>query len=138
VTYYSSLALDGLRVLVVDHDEDSRELLKALFSGYGIKTITADTVREALEVVEQGKPDLVISELLLPYEDGYSLIEALKSRSLQIPTITLTVCTTAGDRAQALAAGFSEHVIKPFDFDELISTIAFLMPHFAYVLDVAC
>ncbi|MGV0026746.1 response regulator [Phormidesmis priestleyi] len=134
VTYY--LALDGLQILVVDHDEDSRELLKILFAEYGIKTITADSAREALELVEQKRPDLLISELLLPYEDGYSLIKALKTRSLQIPTIALTVCASDHDQSQALAAGFCEHLIKLFDFDNLISMIAYLMPHFAYVLDV--
>ncbi|KAM3100938.1 response regulator [Phormidesmis sp. 146-12] len=136
MTYYS-LALDGLRILVVDHDEDSRDLLTTLFLGYGITTLTADSAQKALEIVERDKPDLLISELLLPYEDGYSLVETLKARVPEMPKIALTVCASDQDRDQALAAGFYDYLIKPFDFEKLLSMIAFLMPQFAYVLEVS-
>ncbi len=92
--YYSCLALDGLQILVVDYDQDSRDLLTILFAGYGINTLTAASAKE-------------------------------------------TACASDQDRLEALAAGFCEYLIKPFDFEKLISTIAYLMPHFAYVLDIA-
>lgn len=121
---------NGLRVLVVDGDSDSRELLTILFAQHGVETITATCVSEAMEKIQQFQFDLLISEIILPKEDGYSLIQQVKSfettYSVQVPAIALTVCARAHDRRQALAAGFCRHLTKPVNLEELITTVACL------------
>lgn len=118
----------GLRVLVVDPTADSRDLLTALFDTYEVETTTATCVGEALERVQQAPPDLLISEILLPDEDGYSLIRQVKALETThhspIPALALTVCARESDRLRALATGFCKHLSKPFDIDELIATVA--------------
>jgi two-component system OmpR family response regulator len=85
---------------------------------------------EALEILKQVKPDLLISEIRLPKEDGYSLMHKVKAlesaQQVQIPAIALTVYAREDDRAHALSVGFEEHLPKPFDIDELIETVACL------------
>ncbi|MBD2036181.1 response regulator [Leptolyngbya sp. FACHB-321] len=104
----------GLRVLVVDGHADSRVLLTNLFELYGVETTTATCVREAIASLHQAFPDLLISELLLPGEDGYALISQVKDLEamyqVQLPTIALTVCTTEHDQIHALTAGFCRHL----------------------------
>ena len=127
---YPFLSLQGLRILVVDSDLDSRDLLKMVFEEYGIETFVTVSVLEALEIVQRVKPDLLISEIGLPNEDGYSLMRHIKSlknrRQAPIPAIALTTYPRKCDRDRALSAGFNEYLPKPFDIDELISTIACL------------
>ncbi|MBD1822896.1 response regulator [Cyanobacteria bacterium FACHB-DQ100] len=125
---HSALLPNGLRVLVVDANADSSELLTLLFASYGVETTTATCVREAIQQIHQTRPDLLISELALPQEDGYALIrqvQALETTfNVRIPAIAVTVYTRTTDRLQALSAGFSRHLSKPIDFDELIATVA--------------
>jgi len=125
---YQSLPLKGLQVLVVDSDPDSRYLLTILFQEYGVETIAATSALEALEILKQIKPDLLISEIRLPNEDGYSLMDKVKAfesgRHVHIPAIALTVYARDDDRAHALSVGFEEHLPKPFDIDELLATVA--------------
>ena len=129
VCHYSSL-LNGLQVLVVDNDPDSRDLLTTLFEMYGIETLTATTAAEALEILKQVKPDLLIGEIGLPKEDGYSLMRKVKAlekaRQIQIPAIALTVYARKEDCVQALSVGYAKHLSKPFDINELISMVASL------------
>lgn len=124
------LSLQGLRILVVDSDLDSRDLLKMVFEEYGIETFVTVSVLEALEIVQRVKPDLLISEIRLPNEDGYSLmcqLKALKNRrQAKIPAIALTTYAQKCDRDRALSVGFDKYLLKPFDMDELISTVAYL------------
>jgi two-component system, OmpR family, response regulator len=128
-----SFPLNGLRVLVVDNDPDSRDLLTMLFEEYGIETIAAKSALEALEILKEVKPDLLISEIRLPKEDGYSLMSKVKAfemqRQVQIPAIALTVHAREDDRVHALSVGFEKHLPKPFDIDELLATVACLTRH---------
>jgi CheY-like chemotaxis protein len=128
--YHSSLPSNGLQVLVVDSDLDSRNLLQGLFEMYGIETLTTTSAAEALEILGQVKPDLLISEIGLPKEDGYSLMRKVKAlekaRQIQVPAIALTVYARESDRVQALLAGYAKYLSKPFDLDELISMVASL------------
>lgn len=127
------LLLDGLQVLVVDGDPDSRYLLTILFEEYGIETIAATSASETLEILKQVKPDLLISEIRLPKEDGYSLMSKVKTlesaEQVQIPAIALTTYAREGDRAHALSVGFSNYLPKPFDIDELMAMVAGLTQH---------
>jgi CheY-like chemotaxis protein len=122
-----------LQFLVVDYSFSCRELLAVLFEVYGIETVAVETAGEALNLLlhQQIVPDLLISEIWLPKEDGYSLIRNFKSfsqvNSLSIPAVALTVCTSEHDRARALAAGFDLHMTKPVDIHELMWRIAHLL-----------
>lgn len=138
--YNHSLPLNGLRVLVVDSDLDSRVLLTMVFEEYGVETIAATSAFEALEIVKQVKPDLLISEISLPNEDGYSLMRKVKAvekaRQVEIPAIALTTYDGEDDRAHALSVGFEKHLPKPFDIDELIITVACLTKQVQWELTV--
>jgi CheY-like chemotaxis protein len=135
---YQSLPLDGLQVLVVDSDPDSRYLLRLIFEMYGVETIAATSALEALEILKKVKPDLLISEIRLPKEDGYSLMHKVKAlvsaEQAQIPAIALTTYTWESARTRALSVGFCKHLAKPFDIDELIATVTCLTKQLQPVL----
>lgn len=138
---YSASLRKGLRVLVVDGIADCRDLLRILFDEYDLETTTASSVSEALEIIQQTCPDLLISEIVLPDEDGYSLMRKVKAFEkayrLQIPTIALTVCAEENARIHALAAGFCRHLPKPLNIDKLITTMACLTEQ-AQEISAAC
>jgi CheY-like chemotaxis protein len=119
-----SLPLNGLRVMVVDSNLDCRDLLRMVLEDYGIETISATCVSEALEILKQVKPDVLISEICLPNEDGFSLMHKVKAfeiaEQVEIPAIALTTYDTNDD---ALSVGFCKQLFKPVDFDELITTV---------------
>ena len=121
-----SSLLDGLQVLIVDSDPDSTSLLALIFEQDGVEILVAASANEAIDILQQNKPDLLISELRLPGEDGYSLIREVKAieleRKIQLPAIALTTSTSDRDRDDALAAGFCKYLSKPFNIDELIES----------------
>lgn len=118
-------------MLVVDGHADSRALLTLLFAEYGIEVIEASCVSESLKIMQQTCPDLLISEISLPGEDGYSLMSQVKAFELaynvQIPAIALTTHVRECDRKRAFAAGFCGHLSKPLDVDQLIATMVCVM-----------
>ncbi|KAF3885741.1 MULTISPECIES: response regulator [Nostocales] len=116
--------LDGLRVLAVDDNADTLDLLKFTFEEFNAQVTTATSVSVALEEVERYKPNILISDLAMPVEDGYSLIRKVRSLTKptrQIPAIALTAMATEESRTLALNAGFNSHIVKPFDPEELIA-----------------
>ena len=123
-------SLAGLKVLVVDDEADTRELIREVLKGCGSEVITSRSVAEALEAIEKYKPDILISDLGMPDEDGYSLI--LKIRALpaeqggQIPAAALTAYARAEDRMRVLRSGFQFHLPKPVDSAELVTVVASL------------
>jgi two-component system, OmpR family, response regulator len=140
---HSTSLQDGLRVLVVDPDVDSCELLAILFAEYGIETTIATCASEAIAQIQQAPPDLLISEILLPGEDGYSLIHRVKTLEtalhVQIPAIALTtIFPSERNRAYTLAAGFRRHLLKPLDIDELMATVACLTGQSSAIAASAC
>ncbi len=116
-------ALRGVRVLVVDDEPDTRELLHHLLAGCGARVETAPSVARALECVQRSRPDIVISDIGMPGEDGYGLLRKLDAN---LPAIALTAYARSEDRAQALRAGFRAHVAKPIDVTHLLSVVAAL------------
>lgn len=132
-----SLLLNGLRVLVVDNNLDCRVLLTTVLEEYGIEAIAVTSAVEALEILKQVEPDLLISELALPEVDGYSLMHQVKAinkkRQAEIPAIALTAHDSKSDRVHALSAGFCKHISKPFDIDELIEIIASVIGQFQWL-----
>ncbi|MBD1878962.1 response regulator [Coleofasciculus sp. FACHB-T130] len=122
--------LDGLQILVVDDEADARELLKSILEQYGAEAIAAASAEEAIATIQQSKPDLLISDIGMPNEDGYSLIRrvrALEAEKGQIPSVALTAYVRADDQKAALSAGFQSHVAKPIDPTELIAVVASLV-----------
>ncbi len=116
--------LDGLRVLAVDDDRNNLELLKVILEQCHAQVIPAASANEALQVITWWKPDILISNIAMPTEDGYSLIRQVRNLALQvrhIPAIALTTLSSCELRTLALNAGFSTTIMKPFDPDELVA-----------------
>jgi len=126
-------ALNGLKVLVVDDDADARQLLCAILEQCGAEVIAHGSSAEALAALQQLKPDILVSDIGLPEEDGYALIEKVRSlepeSSGRIPAVALTAYARAEDRLRALSAGYNMHVPKPVEPAELAVVIASLTGH---------
>ena len=119
-----AVALEGLQVLLVEDQQDAREILVAALQQYGVTVIEAGSSREALEAVDmavaaQRLPEVIVSDIGLPGEDGYRLIEHLSMRPPSlggaIPLIALTAYGRPQDKRRALAAGFRLHLTKPIE-----------------------
>ncbi|MEH2141907.1 response regulator [Nostoc sp.] len=125
-----SMSFKGLRLLVVDDDADTRTLLTFLFELDGAEIITAASADDALEIISLFKPDILISDLYLPDEDGCSLLLKVRNieakRGRKIPAIALTASALDEDRNRALLAGYNIYRCKPIDLDELTFTVASL------------
>lgn len=127
----ASPRLDGVRILIVDDDSDTLQILRAVLSRFGANVEIATSVAGAMKVLRQSKPHVVVSDLAMPDEDGHSLIKKIRTgeagNEKQIPALALTAHTRIEDRARALSAGFNMFVPKPVEPDELISAIANLV-----------
>jgi CheY-like chemotaxis protein len=123
-------SLNGLKILVVDDEADTRELIREVLKECGSEVITSGSAAEALAALEQHKPDILISDLGMPDEDGYSLISKIRAlpseRGGQIPAAALTAYARAEDRMRVLRSGFQFHLPKPVDSAELVTVIASL------------
>ena len=123
-------SLQGLKVLVVDDEADTRELIGEVLRECGSEVITSRSAAEALEALQQHKPDILISDLGMPDEDGYSLISKIRAlpteRGGQIPAAALTAYARAEDRMRVLRSGFQFHLPKPVDSAELVTVVASL------------
>jgi PAS domain S-box-containing protein len=120
--------LKDLRVLVVDDEEDSREMLRQILEHCGSIVTAAGSAADALAAIEKQTPDVLISDIGMPDEDGYSLIAKIRSLSKEkggrIPAIALTAYARVEDRVRALRAGFQVHVPKPVEPVELAAVVA--------------
>lgn len=119
--------LEGIRLLVVDDDRDNLEWLALLFNRFGAKVETASSASEAFHKYLPFKPDLIISDIGMPDEDGYSLIKRLRELAAvggeQKPAIALTAFTKTEDTQRAIAAGFQKHLKKPVEPVVLLDNI---------------
>src|SRR5690606_21955146 len=134
-----AISLSGYELLVVDDDEDARETLGALLEARGASVIAFDRGRDALEYLRARSrddwPDLMICDIGLPEEDGYTLLRRVRalereqelSLARRMPAIALTGYARSEDRVHALIAGFQAHVAKPARPDELFATIGRLL-----------
>jgi CheY-like chemotaxis protein len=122
--------LDGLRILVVDDERDTRELLKAGLSRCGAEVSAASSAAEAIELMRGAVPDLLISDIGMPDEDGYALMRRVRqfpaAAGGRVPAIALTAYARVEDRMQALRSGYQMHVPKPVEMAELVTVAASL------------
>jgi signal transduction histidine kinase len=125
----------GLRILVVDDEEDARELLHALLVHEKAEVRTASSSREAFALLREDPPDVLLSDIGMPEEDGYTLIERVRalpaSEGGRTPAVALTAYARSEDRTRSLRKGFNHHVAKPVDAQELLAAIANLMGRFS-------
>jgi signal transduction histidine kinase len=117
--------LEGLRVLVVDDEDDAREILGEALTSYGAIVQTAASAEECLSVLPGFHPDVLVSDIAMPGEDGYALIRRLRTRSESagIPAVALTAFARPEDVARAMRAGFQRHVAKPVEPRALARTV---------------
>jgi PAS domain S-box-containing protein len=126
----SSLSLAGLLILVVDDEEDTRQLLTQSLTSYGATVVSAGSAGAGLTELTDKNPDVLVSDIGMPDEDGYSFIRKVRTLSDEklkdIPAVALTGFARAQDRMRALSSGFQNHVAKPVEPDELVTVIASL------------
>ena len=123
----TGVALDAIRLLVVEDESDTLEFLRRLLTTHGATVLTAATANEALTLVRDQRPDLMISDIGLPEMDGYDLIQNVRrqpSPGRDIPAIALTAYARSEDRTRALRAGYQAHIAKPVEPNELLAMIA--------------
>jgi two-component system CheB/CheR fusion protein len=123
--------LDGLKVLVVDDHEDTRELLRVALTNAGADVRSCTQASDALATVRTWKADCIVSDIGMPGEDGYELIKKVralrKKNGGRIPAIALTGFAGLDDKSKAIAAGYQTHIPKPVDLGSLTSEIARLV-----------
>jgi CheY-like chemotaxis protein len=120
-----------VQLLVVDDDQDALDMLSLLLGEAGASVRTATSAAEALALLRWIRPDVLLSDLAMPEEDGYSLIRSLRALEREggrrTPAVALTAYVRVQDRARAVDAGFDVFVEKPVDPDELLSVIGGLV-----------
>jgi CheY-like chemotaxis protein len=120
--------LDGLKVLAVENDADTRELLVTILERNGAEVFAADSAAEALDIIKRRRPDVLLSDIGMPDEDGYSLIRKVRQYEAQfgnhLPAAALTAFAKSEEREAALSAGFDHHVSKPLEVDQLPRMVA--------------
>jgi signal transduction histidine kinase/CheY-like chemotaxis protein len=126
-----AMALRGARALVVDDDHDTREILSVMLRRYGAEIRTAGSVREALVAFGDWQPDVLVSDIGMPVEDGYALIRTIRARAPEeggtVPAIALTAFAGVQDREMAIASGFHQHLSKPVEPVALARVVARLL-----------
>ena len=120
-----------MKVLVVDDEPDTRELLKVGLGQCGAEVTVAASAAEAIEAMQRVVPDLLISDIGMPEEDGYELISRVRAlpeeNGSHVPAIALTAYARVEDRMQVLRAGYQMHVPKPVELAELVAVAASLV-----------
>ena len=119
--------LDAARVLVVEDDENTRELVRVTLEGAGAYVETVATAGDARREMLAGPPAVLISDIRMPEEDGYSLMRSLRGAGISTPSIALTAYARHEDADEARAAGFQIHLAKPVDAGRLIDAVATLL-----------
>jgi CheY-like chemotaxis protein len=126
-----SAELAGLRLLVVDDEPDTCEMVKLVLEQCGAEVHAAASASQALSAMDAWRPHILLSDIGMPGQDGYELIKQIRARPAEdggdVPAIALTAFARIEDRVKALAAGYHMHVPKPVEPDELVSIVANLV-----------
>ncbi len=127
-TFTGSRLLHGVKVLIVDDEADSRDLLMTILTRYGSDVRCSESAADAMEAFHEWHPDLLVSDIAMPNEDGYSLIRKLRKlkskRARKIPAVALTAYASDEDRSEALSAGFQVHIAKPIEPESFVTSVA--------------
>jgi PAS domain S-box-containing protein len=125
---FEPVSLDGIRILVVEDEPDTREFLKRLLESNGAAVVLAGSATEALTAFENAPPEVLISDIGLPDVDGYDLMRLIRKKNVKcggaVPAVALTAYARSEDRTRALRAGYQAYVVKPVEANELLATIA--------------
>jgi hypothetical protein len=117
-----------LRVLVVDDEPDARNLLVLMLTSYEAEVRDCASAAEALRIMDEWRPDVLVSDIGMPVEDGYELMRKLRAREPErgglVPALALTAYARAEDARRALEAGYQTHIPKPVTPDELATVVA--------------
>ena len=120
--------LSGISVLVVEDDQDTRDLLGLLLTNKGATVTSAETVPKALDTLNRMTPDVLLVDIGLPEYNGYVFIGRVRSlddpRKRSVPAIALTAYSSTTDRDTVLTSGFQRYIAKPFDLGVLVGAIA--------------
>lgn len=123
-----ALALAGVRALVVDDDHDSRELVTEVLRSRGVHVTAASSAEECLAALDREVPDIILSDIAMPEQDGFELLRRVRQRPEalggNVPAVALTAYARAEDSERSLISGFQVHLAKPIDAEELVSTVA--------------
>jgi signal transduction histidine kinase/DNA-binding response OmpR family regulator len=122
----SSLPLSGLQILLVDDEKDTLDLMTFLLEESGAIVTPVSSVQAALSALERVNHSLLISDIGMPSQDGYSLIKQLRSRRADLPAIAITAYAREEDRQQVIAAGFQTYLTKPIEPEAVITAITTL------------
>jgi CheY-like chemotaxis protein len=121
-------SLDGLRVLLVDDEPEARQIISTVITRTGAEVRTCKSAHEALAKLSEWKPDVILSDIAMPEQDGYSFIRQVRSlprdKGGDTPAAALTAYARDIDRRQALAAGYQMHIAKPIGASQLVTMIA--------------
>lgn len=124
--------LSGSKVLVVDDEADGCEAIAMVLRSAGVEVRTAASVDAALELLSSWRPDVLLSDIGLPEEDGYGLLRKVRAleatAGVTLPAVAVTAYTQPQDRTRALLAGFHDHLAKPVDSDTLLAVVARFRP----------
>jgi signal transduction histidine kinase/CheY-like chemotaxis protein len=125
-------ALAGLKLMLVDDESDARDLVEDILRGAGARVVSAGSAREALLKFAQAQPDVLLSDIGMPDENGYDLIRQVRTLPIEsgggVPAIALTAFARPEDRSRALAAGYQLHLAKPVEQAELLAAVSSLVP----------
>ena len=116
--------LDGVRVLLVEDDEDSRSLMSAMLQKAGAETTLASSVHDAMAALGTATFDVLVSDIAMPHQSGYDLIRLARSSGYRLPALAVTASSMPDDRARVLASGFNAHLGKPLDMTSFTHAIA--------------
>ena len=123
--------LYGFKVLVVDDDADTRELIQWVLSRAGAEVTTVESAAQVMEALDRERFHVLVSDIMMPEEDGYALLKRVRAlppeRGGRIPAVALTAHSLVQDRLLSLRAGFQTHVPKPLAPEELIEVVASLV-----------
>jgi CheY-like chemotaxis protein len=122
------VVLTGVRVLIIDDDGDSRDLLTAILTLRDAQVTAVETVREALAAMRHARPDVILCDLAMPGDDGFALIRQVRSwprdQGGEVPALALTAYARLEDSERALAAGFQLHLSKPVEPRDVVEAVA--------------
>jgi CheY-like chemotaxis protein len=124
---YSEADLSGLKILLVDDEEPAREVFCLLLEAFNAEVKTAGSASEALAVFKDFRPNVLVSDIAMPVEDGYSLIAKIRALNPTVPALALSAYAGQDEINRMLAAGFHAHVAKPVDAGKLARSIADLV-----------